>query len=134
VRLRYVLPLILTAQSAPPPAPADDAEIVVTARKLSTRWKGSVSTVDGQTGCKTVHSTGDSEFDTIGCTAMLQCWADYSSKVDAAYRAERDAGRIKTTADFQKSKPIRAVYRQVGKCIRPKIFSGVRAVLKQRRA
>lgn len=123
-----------TTSPAPPPVtPAYDSEIVVTARRLSNRWKGSTSSVNGQTSCKTIHSTGDTEFDTIGCNAMLKCWPDYWPKIEAAYVAEG----LKTSEDIRKStarQPFRGLYVKLGKCIKPLIFSGIRGVLKQRRA
>ena len=139
--MKWTLPLVAlalmgqtTPTAAPPATAADDAEIVVTARKLSNRWKGSVTTMNGQTSCKTVKSTGDAEFDAIGCSSMLKCWPDYWPKIVAAGNIESAAGRIKTEEDFLRSKPILRLYGNFGKCVQPMIFSGIRGVLKQRRA
>ena len=117
--------------------PADDAEIVVTARRLSNRWSGQITTENNETTCKTVRSTGDDEFDTIGCTAMLKCWPEFSPRIETALKAEIAAGRIKTRADMKKSylrPPLRKILVDMGKCIQPKIRDGIRAAIKRRRA
>ena len=117
--------------------PADDTEIVVTARRLSNRWSGQITTENNENTCKTVRSTGDDEFDTIGCTAMLKCWPEFSPRIETALKAEIAAGRIKTRADMKKSylrPPLRKIWVDMGKCIQPKIRDGIRAAIKRRRA
>lgn len=117
--------------------PADDAEIVVTARRLSNRWSGQVTVKNNENTCNTVLSTGDDEFDTIGCTAMLKCWPEFSPKIESTLKAEIAAGRIKTRTDMDKSylrPPFRKLWADMGKCIQPKIRDGIRAAIKRRKA
>ena len=136
MRIRYLLPLVLMGQTAPPPTAAEDNEIVVTARKMSNRWAGRVSTLDGQSSCVTTKSTGDPEFDTVGCNSLLKCWPEYFPKIEAALKVEVAAGRVKTSEEMQRvllREPVRGLFGKVGKCSRPLIFKGVRAILKQRK-
>jgi hypothetical protein len=129
---------LMSAQAVTASAlPADDAEIVVTAQRLSNRWSGQITYENNENTCNTVRSTGDDEFDTIGCTAMLKCWPEFSPRIETALKAEIAAGRIKTRADMKKSylrPPLRKIWVDMGKCIQPKIRDGIRAEIKRRKA
>ena len=129
---------LMSAQAVTASAlPADDAEIVVTARRLSNRWSGQITTENNENTCKTIRSTGDDEFDTIGCTAMLKCRPEFFPRIETALKAEIAAGRIKTRADMDKTNrrpPFRKMWVDMGKCIQPKIRDGIRAEIKRRKA
>ncbi len=136
-----ILALALTALAAvSPPAPlttADDQEIVVKARKLSGRWSGNISTVNGQTTCTTVRSTGDPTFDAIGCRAMMTCWPTYLPQIEAQSKAEMATGRIKTKEDFQRANlrgELRKTWQNMGKCTFPLLRDGIRDEIKRRKA
>jgi hypothetical protein len=134
-----ILALALMAQAAPelPVAAASDEEIVVTARKLSGRWSGSINTVNDQTTCKTVRSTGDATFDAIGCQAMLKCWPATWQRIQDLAKVEAATGRIKTKDDWeraQRSGQFRVLWRDMGRCTFPLLRDGIRDELKRRKA
>jgi len=131
--------LALAAQTAPvlPLAAMTEDEIVVTARKLSNRWTGSVETANGTTTCKTVRSTGDAEFDVLGCQAMLTCWPQIWPQIVAQMKIETDAGRIKTKEDLQRAQAtgkLGAIYKSFGQCVTPMLRVSIRNAIKQRKA
>jgi hypothetical protein len=119
------------------PPTVDDQEIVVTARKLSGRWSGNISTVNSQTTCTTVRSTGDPTFDAIGCRAMMTCWPTYLPQIEAQSKAEIATGRIKTKEDLQRANlrgELRKTWQNMGKCTFPLLRDGIRDEIKRRKA
>jgi hypothetical protein len=134
-----ILTLALMAQPVPelPQATASDDEIVVTARKLSGRWSGNINTVNDQTTCKTIRSTGDATFDAIGCQAMLKCWPTYLPLVVAQSKAVMANGRIKTKEDFLRANrrgELRKTWQNMGKCTFHLQRDGIRDEIKRRKA
>lgn len=124
-----ILTLVLLAQAivepAAVPATTADEEIVVTARKLSNRWvgvveiKGEVVTKDDPATCRTRRSTGDAEFDALGCEAMLACYPQFWPQIVAQTKIEIAAGRIKTKEDMErahKTGKLRAIYKDFNQC------------------
>jgi hypothetical protein len=130
--------LILMAQSpAAPTLPANDADITVTARRLSNRWSGRVDVLNGENSCKTIRSTGDDEFDAIGCRAMLQCWPEFSRRLALVLKSEVATGRItaREALDTAYSRPpFHKEFVRLGKCVQPQIRSNIRDAIKRRRA
>ena len=142
-----ILALALMAQAIPEPvaAPAteQDQEIVVTARKLSNRWagvvevRGEVATKENPAKCRTRRSTGDAEFDALGCDAMLACWPQAWPQIVAQTKIEIAAGRIKTKEDIeraQKTGKLREIYKDFNQCVWPKLRISIRDAIKRRKA
>ena len=75
---------VAIAQASPAIPPGDAADdIVVIGRRLH-NWRGKVTTTIGITTCKTQVSSGDTEIDEIGCTALKTCWAQARPRYETA--------------------------------------------------
>ena len=75
------------ADTTPPAATEIDREIVVIGRSLA-RWKGLITTKNGEMRCKTTRTTKDAEVDAIGCAAMLGCVVAIKPEMDAIAELE----------------------------------------------
>lgn len=75
--LTFLLATAAPVVASPQVPPAENEDIVVLGRKLSTlRIHFSPSRKEGvfaAKGCKVIRSTGDPEIDTIGCAATTHC-------------------------------------------------------------
>jgi hypothetical protein len=101
IEIAFLL-LMRTAPDLPAATATDDSEIVVMARK-SNRWRGSWTTVNGATTCRTEVSSGDVAIDAIGCTNLLVCGPPNGQEMADLVRAAQAAGRIRTREDGRRA-------------------------------